>query len=464
MVTYNVDLLNHNDLSHSFFCLDQTDPTVGFHYDASEAFGPTYPPVKNEVTAQDARLLLQLVLGSHLARYLRHGLEYEKGYTATVGVSTNKVLSKLVGNLHKPKNQTTLVPPYSPAPNSESNVTTFMDAHDLGRIPGIGFKLSQRIRARILGRQPAFDEGLVYGGTKEGVTVRDVRTFPGMGPDMLADILSGPGSQKGIAGRVWGLLHGVDDTEVSQAKRVPSQISIEDSYVRLDNLTDVKKELKMLSTSLIRRMHLDLTEDDDDFDNSYTNQMRRRWLAHPRTLRISTRPRPALNSDGTRTRSFNRISRSTAMPNFAFSLTENVHALAERLVEDSLMPAFKRLHPERSGWNLSLVNVAATNMAETAADSKYSAGRDISRMFKKQDDVLREWRVAETDSVPELPEGEDDVLDIATNVDVKSEAIFAEKWESDDEAGDIVHVCNRCGASMPNFALIAHERFHDMPD
>ena len=464
MVNYNIDILNHNDLSHSFFCLDQSDPTVGFQYDASEPFGPTYPPEAGAVSDQDPQLYQRLVLGSHLARYLRHELENEKGYTATVGISTNKILSKLVGNLHKPRSQTTLVPPYDAGAGSESHVTTFMDSHDIGRIPGIGFKLSQKIRARILGRQPAFDEGLVYGGTKEKVTVRDVRNFLGMGPEMLEEILSGPGAQRGIGGKIWGLLQGVDDVEVSQAKKVPSQISIEDSYTRLDTLDEVRKKLNLLSNSLIRRMHLDLMEEDDDTENADHGILKRRWLAHPRTLRLTTRPRPALNPDGTRSRSFNRISRSLPMPTFAFSLTENVHALADRLVQDSLIPCFRKLHPERSGWNLSLVNVAVTNMAETAADSKDSDGRDISRMFRRQDDVLKEWRVVDEDVAPHPTEDVGDLLEGSVDVDVCSEATPPTSWESDDEAQDNMDVCGRCGVSVPSFALLAHERFHQMPD
>lgn len=465
MIDYNEALLNHNNLSQSFFCLDQNDPTVGFQYDASEPFGPTYPSTNDAVSGQEPRLYRRLVLGSHLARYLRHELESEKGYASTVGISTNKLLSKLVGNLHKPKSQTTLLPSYGSSPISDSNITTFMDAYDIGKIPAVGFKLSQKIRSRVLGREPIFDDGLVYGGTKEDVTVRDVRTFPGMGPEMLEDILSGPGSQKGIGGRIWGLLHGVDDTAVSQARKVPSQISIEDSYIRLDTMEEVKKELIMLSTSLFRRMHLDLMEDDDiDADASEQGPSRRRWLAHPRTLRLSTRPRPALNPDGTRTRSFNRISRSIPMPTFAFSLTENYHALAERLVLDSLLPAFKKLHPERSGWNLSLINVAVTNMAETAADTKDSEGRDISRMFRKQDDVLKEWKVADVDIAPNMHEVEnsrvENAADIAAGVDIAT----SPSWESDEEAEEVMAFCNRCQVSVPSFALVAHERFHEMPD
>lgn len=465
MVDYNLDLLNQNDLSDSFFCLDQSDPTVGFSYDASKPFGPTYPVECHAVSFQDHLLYHRLVLGSHLARYLRHELESEKGYTATVGISTNKILSKLVGNLHKPTNQTTLIPPYDSSQTSASNVTVFMDAYDVGKIPGVGFKLTQKICTRVLGRPPAFEDGLVYGGSKERVTVKDVRMFPGMGPEMLEDILSGPGSQKGIGGKIWGLLHGVDDIEVSQFRKVPSQISIEDSYIRLDTMDEVKRELTTLSTSLIRRMHIDLTDTDDiDGEAFGIGPASKKWLAHPRTLRLSTRPRPVLRPDGSRARMFNRISRSMPMPTFAFSFAENYHALAERLVQDALIPAFKKLHPERSGWNLSLVNVAVTNMAETAADRKDSEGRDISRMFRNQDDVLKEWRVADVDIAPDMDEAENDCSEEQVDLDTDPGSTGSGSWESDEEAEDVMHICNRCGVSVPTFALVAHERFHEIPD
>lgn len=465
MVDHNVDLLNHHDLSHSFFCLSKTDPTVGFDFDASDFCGPTYPSSTGERSCQDHMLFRKLVLGSHLARFLRHELESEKGYTAAVGISTNKLLAKLVGNVNKPRSQTTLVPPYDTGPDSESNVVTFMDAHDIGKIPGIGFRLSQKIRAHILGRQPAFEDGLIYGGTKEGVLVHRVRTFPDIGPEMLEGILSGPGSQKGIGGKIWSLIHGVDNTEVSQAKKVPTQISIEDSYIHLDTWEEVKKELTTLSISLIRRMHLDLVEEDHASETSDKGSARR-WLAHPRTLRLTTRPRPPRNPDGTRSRSFNRISRSTTMPSFAFSLTENIRALAERLVQDALIPTFKKLHPERSGWNLSLINVAVTNMAETAADHKNSKGRDISRMFQHQEDVLKQWKVADVDMAPDLPGKEPtDRAQVSGDDAAHSTAIEAAAlWESDDEAEDAFYLCHQCGAPVPSFALVAHGRFHSLPD
>ena len=238
LVDYNSALLNHNDLTTSFFHLDRNDPTVGFPFDASSVVGHTFPalartpatqspPPSDLVSRDSVDLLLRLHLGSHLARYLRHQLEEQQSYTCTVGIGTNKLNAKLVGNLNKPNGQTTLVPPYNPDPrDGRSNVIDFIDGHDIGKVPGIGFKISQKIRNHVLGRPAAFSAGLVYGGTKENVKVRDVRIFEGMGPELLGRLLAGPGVPRDLGDKVWGLIHGVDDTEVAKAKEVPQQISI----------------------------------------------------------------------------------------------------------------------------------------------------------------------------------------------------------------------------------------------
>lgn len=156
---------------------------------------------------------MNLLLASHLAHYLRERLETEKGYTATVGISTNKLLSKLVGNLHKPNAQTTLLPPYAHHSDDEEpdNVTKFVDQYEIGRIPGIGFKIAQKLRAHVLKRAAKFDNGLIYGGTQESVLVRNVRQYPDIGPESLERLLRGPGAPHGIGVRIWSLIHGCDD-------------------------------------------------------------------------------------------------------------------------------------------------------------------------------------------------------------------------------------------------------------
>jgi DNA polymerase iota len=155
-----------------------------------------------------------------------------------------------------------------------------------------------------------------------------------MGPAMLEKTLGGPGAAKGIGMRIWGILHGVDNTEVLEARDLPTQISIEDSYGRgrFDNLENVRRELVVLTASLIRRMRTDLLDKSEETS---------RWLAHPRTLRLSTRPRNAPETDGIRTYNANRISRSAPLPGFIFNLDENLDALAERLVQECLLSMFR---------------------------------------------------------------------------------------------------------------------------
>ncbi|KAL9605878.1 MAG: hypothetical protein Q9179_000942 [Wetmoreana sp. 5 TL-2023] len=238
MVDYNLEMINHNSLQSSFFHLSPYDPTVGFEFDCNKIPGHTFPnisassPVPHRysggllLNSDQGSLFLRLVLGSHLAQYLRHHLEEHQGYSSTVGISTSKLISKLVGNINKPRGQTTLLPPYYSIDTDESNVTRFLDDHDVGRIPGIGFKSAQKIRDYVLRRPAAFDAGLVYGGTKESVTVKDVRLFPSMDHDLLEKILGSSGAPKGIGMKIWGLVNGVDDSEVSKAREIPQQISI----------------------------------------------------------------------------------------------------------------------------------------------------------------------------------------------------------------------------------------------
>lgn len=394
----------------------------------------------------------------------------------------------------------------------------FIDSHDIGKIPGIGFKTAQKIREHVLERPAGFDAGLVYGGTRESICVKDVRMFEGMGPRLLQNILDGPGVPKDLPEKVWGLINGVDDTEVTKAREVPQQISIvsgsyiehlmpllrmchsqEDSYIRLDGLSEVVRELKMLSISLIQRMRLDLTTYSDTEDEEGALEGRekstgqrtdrtlsRQWLAHPESLRLSTRPRPPLNPDGTRSRTFARMSKSAPMPFFVFNLTLSVDFLAQRIVDEALMPLFRKLHPEKSGWNLSLINVCATSMAMTASNGSTSIGRDIGQMFRKQDTRLKDWRVADVDVPPENNHRSSaDAVNSISRQDINLAAELTQTsnggsedhlpltqtslqaedgWESGEDGEDFTDSCNICGATMPTFAMAAHARFHEAPD
>lgn len=260
----------------------------------------------------------------------------------------------------------------------------------------------------------------------------------------------------------------------------------EDSYIRLNTIAEVNKQLSLLSISLIKRMRLDLTAivDDDDIatmdkledKNEVAHLSLRRWIAHARTLRLSTRPRPPRNADGSRPRLFNRISKSSEMPSFVYNLSVNVDAIAGKLVNEALVPLFRQLHPEKDGWDLSLVNLCATNMVLTAAETKDGAGRDIGRMFRRQNDVLKDWKLKDLDAplqtssnlgiqesseTPALNKQAVDARSGSEDMHVATQDSFIPEDGWNDEEDDAVHgdSCPVCGATMPSFAIVAHHRF-----
>lgn len=210
----------------------------------------------------------------------------------------------------------------------------------------------------------------------------------------------------------------------------------------------------------------------------------RRWIARPKTLRLATRSRPPPNPDGSGSRNTARISKSRSMPSFIFSLAQDISVLAEKLVEETLLSLFRKLHPEKSGWNLTLVNLCATNMSMATTEGKAGAGRDIGTMLKRQEDVLKDWKIADVDAAPSynepdhhrreqdgfdnlepgisspfLPDraglGSEDAL-----VPPQGSSFGSETWDSEGEENDLGDRCHKCGATMPSFAMVAHERFH----
>lgn len=150
---------------------------------------------------------------------------------------------------------------------------------------------------------------------------------------------------------------------------------------------------------------------------------------------------------------------------------------------------FRKLHPEKSGWSLRLLNVAATNMVESAGEQKQSSGRDIGKMFRKQGAVLKDWKPPESDPVrsqldvqaPHDPPSEVSSETVAhmppshqnfveaqpassTLCDSARDDGIWEENESDDEVTIFSDTCKLCGASIPQFAMAAHELYHTAPD
>lgn len=452
IVDYNFSCLTKGSLAQSFFQLARHDPEIGFPCDLTTVAGPVLGgPLASSSSSTaavdpDNTLMLRLALGSHLAMYLRGKLEADFGYTSTCGVATNKVLSKLCGGKHKPSNQTTLLA------WTDDDVMAFVDSHVLRNVPGVGFKMAHLIESVVTGVEEDSDSH----SFKSVVTVKEARLHAEISPSSLEKLLAGPGAERGVGARIWGLLHGVDATEVKEGTDIPSQLSIEDTYKGLETMAQITEELFKLSCSLVRRMRVDLVSQDTNADDA----LAQRWIARPRTLRLSIRswPKPGSGQE----RNFSRVSRSAPLPGFIFDLRAGIEAIAEQLVSDALLPLLRRLSAEKgsSGWNLQLVNVCVANMAAGAADDKHGAGRDIANMFKKQDEVLRPWRVTEEEEEKEEQhdEGQENDPTSVPEMDDEFEALDADaSW-----AGATGEVCNICGLPIPTFAASAHFRYHEM--
>lgn len=404
MVKYNLELLNQTTIADSFFYLSRTDPAGGgFSYDASSFAGCVHAPEDVAGAAHgghagflDNPLYRRLLVASHLAHYLRMKIE-DEGYTTACGIATNKLLAKLVGNKNKPRNQTTLLG------LSPDIIHAFIDEHNLRKIPGIGSKTTRILEAFIHEKPIDPDTHTL----ESSLTAFQVRTHPPLQPpSVLEHLLGGPGTERGLPAKIWSLLHGVDDAPVKPARDVPTQISIEDTYRGLNEPSDIRRELHLVTASLLRRMLIDLVEDDDNPQpqpqpTSPPPIAPRKWLAHPKTLRLTTRPYTA-PADG-KPYDWSRTSRSVPLPGFVFNLaTDPVEQTAQRLVAETLMPLFQRMNPAPRGWNTGLINVCVTNMA---GEGGGGGTRDIGDMFRRQGGVRREFTAYADEGLGEGDDG-----------------------------------------------------------
>ncbi|PHH78915.1 hypothetical protein CDD80_6033 [Ophiocordyceps camponoti-rufipedis] len=423
MVDYNLSCLNTLSMADSFFCLSREDPEHGFSCDLTSIAGCVVGPPASGSQLQD-HTYLRLLLASHLAQYLRLKVETDFGYTSTCGIATNKLLSKLVGGCNKPRNQTTLLA------LKEDVVYSFIDGYHLKQLPGLGTKMVHSLQSRMLSQDPEAQPGDSH------LTVGHVRHHPSISPATLETLFGGAGAEKGVGLRVWRLLHGVDHTEVKEASDVPSQISIEDTYKGLETMAQISEQLHRLSCSLVRRLRSELVVCDETGAQ--------RWIATPRTLRLSIRSwptRPAAGGDGEENHGFSRVSRSGPLPAFIFDLDVDVGEVGQQLVTEALIPLLRRLQSGKR-WNVQLLNICVVNMG----DDKTGAGRDIGVMFRTQDEALRPWKAWEGSSTGEAAfESEEADMDSG--------------WDSTQHPS-----CPRCGHLIPGFAMAAHARYHELEE
>lgn len=466
LVDYNFALLNRNALPNSFFCLSRNDPQLGFAFDASTLAGCIVGSDNGQANFNNM-LYVRLLLASHLARHLRLKIEGE-GYTSACGISTNKLLSKLAGSVNKPRNQTTLLSLH------QVDVQNFMDSLGLRNVPGVGSKTTRLLESFFWNSDADNDDP----SRRAAVNVGQLRCHPVISAHMLEKLLGDrSGSERGIGEKIWELLHGVDDTEVKTASDVPTQISIEDTYPGpqggLNTVEEVERELLKLAASLLRRMRVDLTREQADADSLAHSMIATenrseppkrliKWLAHPKTLRLSTRPKTSMAD--AKPYNWGRSSRSQALPTFVFNNNDDA-ATVEKLVEATLLPMFFKINPEKSGWNIGMINICVANMILIASEKHMAGnGRNISYMFKRQEDVLRDFKVYAHDESATQDEEDTvemwDFRDESFQVDNIDSDVDSQPWDAQDGS----QPCPICGHYIPPFATAAHHRYHVLGD
>ncbi|KAL5612948.1 hypothetical protein BROUX41_003975 [Berkeleyomyces rouxiae] len=479
IIDYNISCLNMSNLASSFFHLSRQDPQHGFACDLTSFAGPVFGlPAEDALsharfspTVSPNNVPLHLLLGSHLARFLRQKLEDECGFTCTCGIATNKLLSKIAGTKHKPRNQTTLVV------WTEEAAMEFMDGHTVRQIPGIGSRIANALYNLVYSHVDAPhgvkpDSGPSH---EKNLTVSDVRNFPGVSAALLEDILGGTGAERGIGERIWSLLHGVDNTPVKNGSSLPTQISIEDTYRQLSSLERIYQELRKLSASLIQRMRKDLVGSNghEVQGNGFSHHGRRPcWLAKPKTLRLSLKNAALGESISEAYR--HRVSRSLPVPSFLFDLDEEPQQLASRLVDEKLKGLLRKFGITDTEWNLILLSVCVANMTIVANEARgaASSGRDIARMFQRQDEVLRPFRVVKerVDGEKDAVLGNNTAVDGDTSEDTNRDpqgrgCEGLDPWEDvdgDSDQDDMKILCPLCGSHFLPFALPAHLKYHEL--
>ncbi|XP_076125675.1 DNA polymerase iota isoform X1 [Alosa pseudoharengus] len=252
----------------------------------------------------------RLAMGSLIAAELREAIKSNLGLTSCAGVATNKLLAKLVSGTFKPNQQTTLLP--------ESTADIMASLSGLRRVPGIGHRTGQRLKALGL------------------LTVRDLQCFP---PAELAKEFGAASAQ-----RLQNLAQGIDESPVTPAGP-PQSLSDEDSFKKISSTTEVLKKVEELLTSLMERMQKDGRQ--------------------PATFRLTIRRFSATN------RYFSRESRQCPIPNHIGQkiTTGSCDALAQLL--SMAMKLFQKMIDTSTPFHLTLINVCFSNL-QSKSDGKGS--------------------------------------------------------------------------------------------
>ncbi|KAL1915321.1 uncharacterized protein VTP21DRAFT_6779 [Calcarisporiella thermophila] len=454
---------------------------AGHYYTKDGIF--TYSEFENEIHRSPQ--LDRLMLASHLASFIRKMIYEKLGYTVSAGISTSKLLAKLMASVRKPNLQTLL----DPDPTLRRDYMATVGIHDIN---GFGYKTLQIMGEQLQSSSPSTST------TVEQSMIVPIDPHTPVGEILpklsRAKMISWYGPEKGE--RLWMLLHGVDTSPVIPTPQFPQQLSVEDSFRRCADFSACLEKLVPLTVDLIERLDGELVEYD-------TENGRGQWLRYPRTFRLSVRA----NVNG-----FNlpwggveetwymdkRHSKSSPMPVEVFDLRRGKEERAKILVETTAASLLKRLVDFSRPFDFILFNVAATNLSTTMpsnpiADFLSNFPADIApstnqrKPPKLPEHEYQEFDPASIDPAVllELPEdirkellehqrqqrksdgsnsGESIPLQkpmpLTKNKNSFDREAKKQKIGCKEERGRKVWECKICGVEMPLWVREAHEIYH----
>mmetsp|Transcript_34462 Transcript_34462/g.66738 ORF Transcript_34462/g.66738 Transcript_34462/m.66738 type:complete len:356 (+) Transcript_34462:14-1081(+) len=252
---------------------------------------------------------------------------------AMPGVSVTKMAAKLSGEVHKPNQQTTMLPAYIP---------DFLAALRVRKIPGCGFSSARKLQA----------EGVEYVSQLRELSQKKLIS-------LLGEL---------IGSRLYLLCRGQDNSIVKPREKEKT-MSEEDSFLVSDNVVDVEFRISQLLKDLFER----------------TDARFERHGDLPSLLRLTVRDRVAARKKGDQKNGYfsSRSSKQTPIPMGVFHPGEPKR---DEKIIGSLMQLFFKLVPKNLRFHLTLLNVAVARFqpfggacgTQTGIDSFfYTAGNTL---------------------------------------------------------------------------------------
>eukprot|EP00884_Botryococcus_braunii_P008015 jgi/Botrbrau1/17214/Bobra.0620s0004.1 len=264
---------------------------------------------------------LRLKIGSAIAAEARTAIKAETGFRCSAGIACNRMLAKLISGIHKPDDQTILLP---------QDAAAFVHNLPVRAFPGVGWKLEAQLKEA--------------------------------GVEKACQLLEWSLTRlsQHFGDRAAALLHsacrGLDSTPVA-AKGPPRSVTVEDSFKSCTSLSAAQHILQLLAPDLLARVCEEHEEN--------------RRL--PASLTIKWR-------FGGQSRKWGRSSASCRFPPAALPSSPDASAKVDAVVK-AAMGLLKGHLPQ--DFSLNLLNLGATNFSD-AAGSVSQLGPTLARFLGKR--------------------------------------------------------------------------------